>query len=55
MSYSLRFVPEIEDDVYTGYSWYESKSIGLGEEFIRIFYACANEIVWNPLIYAKVY
>ena len=55
MTYSLRFLPEIEEDVMGGYTWYEEKAIGLGEEFLRIFYACASEIPRNPLLYPKVH
>jgi plasmid stabilization system protein ParE len=55
MTYSLRFLPEVEEDVIAGYVWYEEKSKGLGEDFLRIFYACAIEISRNPLIYPKVY
>ena len=55
MTFSLRFLPEVEEDVMAGYVWYEKKSHGLGEDFIRIFYACAIEISRNPLIYPKVY
>ena len=55
MTYTLRFLPDVEEDVISGYVWYETKSPGLGEEFLRIFYACANEIPWNPLLYPKVY
>jgi len=33
MTYALRFLPEVEDDVISGYSWYEDKARGLGEEF----------------------
>lgn len=51
----LRFLPEVEDDVIGGYLWYEAKSYGLGEEFLRMFYACAEEIPRNPLIYPVVY
>ena len=39
MKYSVRFVPEVEEDLFAGYSWYEEKAAGLGEEFIRMFYA----------------
>jgi hypothetical protein len=42
MTYPLRFLPEIEEDVINGYVWYETKSRGLGEDFLRMFYACAN-------------
>ena len=54
MTYTLQFIPEIEEDAINGYVWYETKSRGLGEDFLRMFYACANEIPWNPLLYPKV-
>jgi hypothetical protein len=44
MNYTLRFIPEVEEDVISGYAWYESKSVGLGEEFLRVFYASSREI-----------
>jgi plasmid stabilization system protein ParE len=55
MTYDLRFLPEVEQDVIAGYSWYEEKARGLGEEFLHMFYASANELFRNPLIYQKVY
>ncbi len=55
MTYTLRFLPEVEDDVIGGYVWYEAKSRGLGEEFLRMFYTHAGEIPRNPLLYPKVY
>jgi toxin ParE1/3/4 len=55
MTYTLRFLPEVEDDAINGYSWYEAKSPGLGEEFLRMFYACAGDIPRNPLLYPKVH
>jgi len=55
MTYALRFLPEVEEDVIGGYIWYEAKSPGLGEEFLRMFYACVGEIPKNPLLWAKVY
>ena len=55
MTYTLHFLPEVEDDVIDGYFWYEEKAIGLGEEFLRLFYANSSEITSNPLIYRKVY
>lgn len=48
MTYMLRFLPEVEDDAISGYSWYETKSPGLGDEFLRMFYACAGDIPRNP-------
>ena len=55
MSYSLRFVPKVEEDAIAGYIWYEEKAPGLGEDFLRIFYACARDLSRNPLLYPKVY
>ena len=55
MTYTLRFLPEVEDDAISGYSWYETKSPGLGDEFLRMFYACAGDILHHPLLYQKVY
>ncbi len=55
MTYAIRFLPEVEEDVIAGYVWYETKSPGLGEEFLRMFYAYAGEIPRNPLRYPKVY
>lgn len=55
MTYTLRFLPEVEEDIISGYGWYEAKSPGLGEEFLRTFYACAGEIPRNPLLHPKVH
>ena len=55
MTYDLRFLPEVEEDVISGYAWYEEKAPGLGDEFLRTFYACLDEIRRNPLISATVY
>jgi hypothetical protein len=40
MTYTLRFLPDVEDDAISGYSWYETKASGLGEDhpsFIKQF------------------
>ena len=37
MTYDLSFLPEVEEDVISAYSWYEEKARGLGEEFLRMF------------------
>ena len=55
MTYSLRFLPDVEEDAIGGYAWYGAKSPGLGEEFLRVFYACASEINRNPLLSPKIY
>jgi plasmid stabilization system protein ParE len=55
MTYTLRFLPDVEEDVIAGYTWYEGKVPRLGEEFLRMFYASASEILRSPLLYPKVY
>ena len=55
MRYSLSFRLEVEDDAVSNYVWYKKKAVGLGEEFLRVFYACAREILRNPLLHQKVY
>jgi plasmid stabilization system protein ParE len=55
MTYDLRFAPEVEEDVIAGRLWYESKAPGLGDEFVRAFYACANEAARNPLLCPDVH
>jgi plasmid stabilization system protein ParE len=54
MSHTLHFRPEIEKDLITGYLWYEEKNKGLGEEFLRVFYAQLRGISENPLLFRKV-
>ena len=55
MTYTLRFLTEVEEDIIGGYVWYESKSPGLGEDFLRMFYTSVSEILSNPLLCQKVY
>mgnify|MGYP001593014883 CR=1 FL=1 len=55
MRYSLSFLPEVEEDAVFAYVWYEEKSKGLGEEFLRAFYATAAEIVRTPNLYPRIH
>lgn len=55
MTYILRFLPAVTEDIMAAYTWYEEKAIGLGEEFLRIFYAHMASIRRVPLIYSKVH
>jgi hypothetical protein len=52
---ALRFLPEVEEDALAAYTWYEGKARGLGDEFLRAFYACANKVLRSPLISPKVH
>ena len=38
MNFDLSFLPEIEEDVFTGFLWYENKAVGLGDNFLQLFY-----------------
>lgn len=55
MKYGLRFLHEVEEDLFVGYSWYEGKVLGLGEKFLQMFYDCTKDLPGNALIYKKVY
>ena len=55
MNYSLRFLPELEEDILNGFAWYEQKALGLGEDFIRLFYACSEELPRYPFLYPEIY
>ena len=55
MIYSLRFLPELEEDVLSGFVWYEHKATGLGEDFLRLFYACSEELPRNPFLYQTIH
>ena len=55
MTYALRFLHEVEEDVIAGYGWYEDKVPGLGEEFLRVFYSCSGEVSRNPMLYPGVH
>jgi hypothetical protein len=51
----LLFVPEIASDLADVRDWYESRSDGLGEEFIRMAYAGFEELLEFPEKYEEVY
>lgn len=55
MRYLLSFLSEVEGDAVSAYMWYEEKSRGLGEEFLRAFYASAAEISRSPNLYPKLH
>lgn len=55
MIYSLRFAPELEEDLLAGFVWYEDKSIGLGVEFLTTFYNHVDLLKRTPLIYRKAH
>ncbi|MHA1721076.1 MAG: type II toxin-antitoxin system RelE/ParE family toxin [Promethearchaeota archaeon] len=55
MNYSLRFHPDVEEDLLESFSWYERKSVGLGDKFLQIFYSSSELIIKRPFLYPKIY
>ena len=55
MKLKIVFRKEVEDDILVAYHWYEEKSVGLGEEFLRMFYTSVSEIEMYPLAWRKIY
>ncbi len=55
MTYSLRFIPELEEDLAAGFEWYEDKASGLGAEFLAIFYSHVEVLQRTPFIFSKVH
>ena len=49
MNYSVDFLPQVEADVQTAYDWYETQSVGLGEDFLLSADATLHLIKRNPV------
>jgi toxin ParE1/3/4 len=45
----------VEDDILDAYEWYESKQVGLGEEFLLALDKSSYLIQRNPMIFAIKY
>ena len=45
---SLEFHPDISQEVREGYLWYESKTVGLGEDFLNELESAFNIILELP-------
>ena len=55
MTYELRLLPEVEEDAFAGYWWYEERSSGLGDQFLEALYTGVGGISTNPLLCRVVY
>jgi plasmid stabilization system protein ParE len=55
MAAELIVALEAEQDVAEAYAWYESRRIGLGEEFLNCVDACIEAICRTPKMYATVF
>ena len=54
MAAKLVLAPEAELDLSEAYDWYESRRVGLGEEFLNSVDACIERIRRQPGIYPRV-
>lgn len=48
MTRKLLYLPEVEEDILASHAWYEEKSKGVGEEFLRMVRACVSEVLRYP-------
>jgi plasmid stabilization system protein ParE len=55
MSPELIIAPEAERDLAEGYTWYEGRRTGLGEEFLSSVEACLAAIRRTPEMYSAVH
>lgn len=42
------YTPEASEDIAESYDWYESRELGLGEDFLRCVEACLSTIQRHP-------
>jgi plasmid stabilization system protein ParE len=52
---AIRFRAELLDEVAEAYGWYEERGAGLGDEFLRAFYAAVSKIQRQPTLFRAVY
>jgi len=55
VNYQVRLRPELLADASAAYQWYEAQATGLGDEFLRSFYASVAVAGRNPVIFKKTY
>jgi len=51
--YAIAFKTEVYDDIKTAYDWYESRSVGLGEDFLLTLEESYAKIIRTPKLYKK--
>jgi plasmid stabilization system protein ParE len=55
MAANLTIAPEARQDLDEAYAWYESRRIGLSEDFLGSVDACVQGICRMPTMYAVVH
>jgi mRNA-degrading endonuclease RelE of RelBE toxin-antitoxin system len=53
MTYSLELHPEIEIDIQEAYKWYEERSDGLGERFLKAIREKMEDIAQHPFFFGE--
>jgi toxin ParE1/3/4 len=51
MSLPVVYLPEAEDDIAAAFAWYESKTAGLGDQFLQSVRETVDRIRANPQLY----
>ena len=52
---TVELTPEAEEDLSAIYHWYSDKGLGVADEFLRAFVACAASIERFPESYPEVH
>ena len=55
MTYELGLLPEVEEDAFAGYLWYEERSSRLGDQVLEELYTDIGGISSNPYLYHVVH
>jgi len=55
MAADVIYAPEAEQDISDAYAWYEERSPGLGEDFLRAVDACISAIARSPRAHQIVF
>lgn len=50
--WTIRYRPEIQDDLRSGSDWYNSKRDGLGDEFMIDYWDAVDQLANRPLSFA---
>lgn len=51
MTYSLRYLREVHQDIEDAYTWYETRRVGLGDEFVEAVEQMIGRIAKGPLAF----
>lgn len=53
MTLVLVVEPAAEEDIFTGYRWYENRRLGLGEKFLESLEMSFDLVLENPFLYEE--